>query len=69
MKIKHLGRKLISLVLSAALVIPLSLPALAALGDGNADADDADKTLGGYDDKIAAQYHFRRQRQHKIARP
>ena len=29
MKIKHLGRKLLSLILSAVLAIPLSLPALA----------------------------------------
>lgn len=36
MRIKHLGRKLLSLVLSASLAIPLSLPALAG-GDPNAD--------------------------------
>ena len=36
MRIKHLGRKLLSLVLSASLAIPLSLPALAD-GDPNAD--------------------------------
>ncbi len=43
MKIKHIGRKILALFLSAALAIPLSLPALAATditgGDGQTGVD------------------------------
>ena len=46
MKIKHLGRKLISLVLSAALAIPLSVTAF-AVGEGNGTGDGNTDLTGG----------------------
>ena len=46
MRIKHLGRKLLSLVLSAALAIPLSVTAF-AVGEGNGTGDGNTDLTGG----------------------
>ena len=50
MRIKHLGRKLLSLVLSAALAIPLSLPVLAETDITGGDGET------GFDGDYAANY-------------
>ena len=52
MKIKHIGRKILALFLSAALAIPLSLPALA---DGETDFTGGDGETG-FDGDYAANY-------------